>query len=251
MRRRRGLSPLLAGTVVAFALAAFAGTGSASAAETTPTPTPGGVNISVTVRDGVAGATAQTPPAGTQTTPRVTTVTTVGGSTSVIDAENPPELAPGEQSIGGILYVSGLSTSHTPSVNPLAGKLDTHFTVRNVSTSIIDSNARFWVSSPFGNEISAVDSVSIAGLKPGESRVVDASLPGVGQWGFATAHFTLTPPTSVNDVALAPLTRDTFVFIPPWVLLALATVGGIAYVVVRLVRSGMVEPIPTPAESAA
>ncbi len=242
---RSVLVPLLGAGAVLALLAALAGGSAAVAAEN---PAPDGVNITVTV--GPGSGTAVAPPAA-GTTSNTTTRTTVNGDVVVTGPEVTPAVADDEQSIGGILYISGLGTAYAPSIDPLSGDLQVHFTVRNVSNATIDSTARFWVSNPFGGEISAVGPVDVAGLKPDESRVVDATLSGVGQWTFATAHVTLTPPETVDGVELAPLTRDAFVFLPPWFLLALAAIGAAAYAVVRLIRAGSAVPGAVAAGAAA
>jgi hypothetical protein len=205
------------------------------AASAADDPSTDGLNLSVTVGPGTAVPSPSSSP-GPSGTNRTTT-TTVGGSTVVTGSSTAPPLGDDEYSVGGVLYVSGLRTEYRPSINPLAGELRAHFTVRNVSTAIIDSSSRFWVTSPVGTEISSVEDVPIAGLKPNESVVVDATLTGVGQWTFATAHVTLTPPDVVDGVPLEPLTRDVFVVLPPWFLLALAAIVVLASVAVRIVRS--------------
>ncbi|MGA1836284.1 hypothetical protein VD659_05055 [Herbiconiux sp. 11R-BC] len=229
--RRAFLAPALAGGAALALLAALASGGSAYAADNT---TPPGVNIRVTTVPGVQANVPAAPPASSSTSP-TTTRTTVNGSTTVTGSTTPPTPGPDDYSIGGILYVSGLSTEYTPSINPLSGQLRARFTVLNVSGTIIDSTARFSSTNAFGAEFSVVDSVPIAGLKPNESRVVDATLDGVGQWTFVNAHFTLTPPETVEGVTLAPITRDTFVFVPPWLLLIFAAVAAGAYAIVRIV----------------
>lgn len=235
-RLRSGLAAL--GVLVACALAG-AGASSASALDD-----PGSTehNLSVTVGPGSGGSTtAPAAPSSSGTTTR----TTVGASTVETGSITPPELVADELSLGGILYVSGLSTEYRPSIDPLSGDLEVRFTVRNVSGASIDSSARFWVTNVFGAELAAVDPVEVPALKPDESRVVSATLSGVGQWTFATAHMTLTPPETVDGVALEPLTRETFVVLPPWFLIVLALAGGVASVVVRLVRAG--RPVVAPA----
>lgn len=242
-----GIGRSLAAAAGAVVLAALV-TGAAGVGASTPTPTdgppPAGLNLEVTVVPG-KGSAPTTPPAPTTT--NRTTSTTEGGTTVVTGPVSAPALDEGEYSLGGILYISGLSTEYQPSIDPLAGELHTHFTVRNVSNATIDSTARFWVTGPFGTELSAVDPVDIAGLKPDETTMVSATLTGVGQWTFATAHVTITPPETVDGVALEPMTRDAFVFLPPWFLLALAAAGGVVYVVVRIVRAQNAPAMNVPA----
>lgn len=163
------------------------------------------------------------------------------GSTTPADAVVPgatlaPVLGDGEVDLGGILYISGLSSAYDWSLNPFAGSNETSFTVRNVSKTTFSSTARFWMDGPFGNRISEVKGVKITDLKPGEARVVDARLGGVGQWTFVNMHATLSPPKTVDGVELDSITRDQFVVILPWAILVLAVLGGLAYAIYALVR---------------
>jgi hypothetical protein len=242
--RRPSLAPLVAGLAALLALGVLAGAGSAVAADQ---PAPRGIGITVTVSP--ASGPAVVPPKAPTTT-NTTTRTTVNGSTVVTGDQNPPAPAEGMSSIGGILYVSGLHNEYTPSINPLGGELHTSFTVLNVSNAIIDSTAKFWVTNPFGVELGAMGPIDVSGLKPNESRTIDATLSGVGQWTFATAHLTLTPPSTVDGVALQPLTREAFVFLPPWFLLVLVALAAGAYAIVRIVR-GEPETEPILVESTA
>jgi hypothetical protein len=242
----RGVSALRmgAGAGALTVLALLTGVAPAGA---TGQPSPStGIDLSVTVAPGSGAGAPATPgttnPAATRPT---TTTTTVGGSTVVNDSQNPPAPTDEERSIGGVLYLSGLTTDYVPSLDPLSGELQVRFTVRNVSTASIDGTARFWLSSPLNTGISSVDEVDVAGLKPGESRVVDAVLPGTGQWTFATAHYTYTPPATVDGVALEPMTRDAFVFLPPLFLIGLLITGAVVFVVVRLVRATLGSPVAT------
>jgi hypothetical protein len=218
----------------ALALLLLSGAASAVAADG---PIEDGIGLTVTVGPGgAAGAGPTATPVPTAPTSRATTTTTtVNGSTVVNDSQNPPAPTADERSIGGLLYVSGLSTAYTPSIDPFAGELEAHFTVRNVSTAAIDGTVKFWITSAFNTEISASGPVEVTGLQPGESRVVDAVLPGVGQYTFATAHYTYTPPATVEGTALSPLTRDAFVFLPPWFLLVLLAAACGAYAIVRTI----------------
>ncbi|WP_291037576.1 hypothetical protein [Herbiconiux sp.] len=239
---RRGAAVAVLAGIAAFAAVSM-GAGAASAATD---PAPEGIGLTVTV--GPGGATSSPAPVPPASRPSTTTSTNVGGSVVVNDPLNPPAPTDDEYSIGGVLYVSGLSTEYLPSIDPLGGELKTWFTVRNVSTGELSGSARFWVSSPFGTELSAQDDVELSGLKPQESKVVSATLTGVGQYTFATAHYTFTPPESVDGVALTPVTRDAFVVLPPWFLLGTAALAGLAFVVVQLVRAMRV---PALTESAA
>lgn len=138
--------------------------------------------------------------------------------------------------LGGILYLSGLTASTTLSPNPLGGSTHSYFTVRNVSDTTITASAAFWLDGPFGNQLSEVTGIDIVDLKPDESRIVDATLTGVGQWTFATAHATLTPPKVVEGTELSPITRDSFVVVTPWLLGAAAGVAAATLGVLTLLR---------------
>jgi hypothetical protein len=122
---------------------------------------------------------------------------------------------PGETDLGGILYLSGLRSNYLWSVNPAESVVELRITLRNVSQSTFDSTARFWIDTSLGNTVSELANFRIDGLRPNETRVVTARLGGLGQWTVLQAHATIKPPTTVDGVALAPITRDSYVFIPP------------------------------------
>ena len=163
-----------------------------------------------------------------------------GGSSTVVtgpNAEPTGAVLPADGfDLGGILYLSGLTASTTLSPNPLGGSTHSYFTVRNVSDTTITASAAFWLDGPFGNQLSEVTGIDIVDLKPDESRIVDATLTGVGQWTFATAHATLTPPKVVEGTELSPITRDSFVVVAPWLLGAAAGVAAAALGVLALLR---------------
>lgn len=165
---------------------------------------------------------------GTGSTPRQST----SGGQNVSTDVKPDTADADDDGIGGVIFLSGLSTRVVPSLHPLRGELVVEFTVRNASDTAFDSSAHFWVDGPFGNTISDVDAVQVAGLQPGESRVVSAILPGIGQWTILNAHAVYTPPSSVEGIELTAATRDTVVFAVPWVLLgsALSAAGVVGLV---------------------
>ncbi|UFS59218.1 hypothetical protein [Subtercola endophyticus] len=174
----------------------------------------------------------------------------VNGSGSTVvtpTSPNAPNAAADEFDLGGILFLSGVSSDYGWSINPLAGDTSEHFTVHNVSQETIDLTANFSIVGPFGNEIARVDAVPITALKPDESRVIEAKLSGVGQWAFITAHATLVPPASVAGTPLTPVTRDGFLFVLPWFIVVLLILGVGAYSVVRLVRGAELTALGVPA----
>jgi hypothetical protein len=140
-----------------------------------------------------------------------TSASATGGPTS--SASTTPG---GETSIGGVLFISGLSMSYTPSINPLDGRVDMRFTVRNAYRKAVDGKAIFWVTAWFGNTVSHQVEVSVPDIKPGETRIVTATIRGVGQWGILTGHATFIPPKSLDQVTLTAVTRTGTVVYVPW-----------------------------------
>lgn len=153
----------------------------------------------------------------------------------------------GEVSLGGVLYLGGLESSAELSPNPLDGRVNLWFTVRNASKQQVDASARFWMTSVFGNTLDSLD-VVVPAIKPGEQRVVRATLHNGGQWMLLPAHATLTPPDSVDGVSLAPVTRDATVFLFPWLLVILGLLVVIGWVLRRVLAVGSAaDPVAEPA----
>lgn len=150
--------------------------------------------------------------------------------------QNPSGGAGSEVTADGILYVGGLESSTALSLDPGEATVTLWFTVRNASGSTVDANARFWMSSVFGNQIDALDGVPVAALQPGEMRIVTAQLHQGGQWTVLNAHVTLTPPESVDGHALTPVTRDATVLLFPWLIALIFVALGAGLLVWRLVR---------------
>jgi hypothetical protein len=134
----------------------------------------------------------------------------------------------GETSIGGVLYVSGLTMSYTPSINPFDGRVDMHFTVRNAYKKSVDGKAILWVTAWFGNTVGHEVEVAVPDIKPGETRLVTATIRGVGQWGILNGHATFIPPKSLDQVTLNAVTRTGTVVYVPW-LPVVCLAGGSAF----------------------
>ncbi len=167
-----------------------------------------------------------------------------GSSSSVAPTTSTVATLADSVDLGGILSVGGLSTGSTPSINPFDGVVQVWFTVRNTSTSTIDLTTDFWMENPLGLRIANVDGVAVPGLKPGETRTVSADLSGAGQWTMLTTHARVTPPSQVDGVELAPLTRDATVFVLPWAIVLLMVLGVAAAVAVSLVRRAGTAAVP-------
>lgn len=192
-------------------------------------------NLTVTVTDGsTPRPTPSVSPSPTGTTSGSTSgtgtgtgsgSTGTGGSTGGTDSG----AKPGEVGTAGMIYVSGVNSTAALTPDPLDGLVTVWITVRNASSAPVDAKADFWMESLlFGVPLDRVEGVAIAGLQPGESRVVPAQLHGAGQWTLVNAHATVTPPETVDGVALTPLTRDATVFLFPWLLAGLAALIAIA-----------------------
>jgi hypothetical protein len=225
---RNTSAALLLGTVGVAACLAF---GASSALALGGDDDDNGIGITIEVTPGPVApttATATPAPAPASTKPMSPS------SRPAPDAVAPPAVdtpvpADDEVDLGGILFVSGLSSVYDWSINPLDGAAETSITVRNVSKSTFTSTARFWADGPIGNRLSEVADVKITDLKPGESRTLEASLGGIGQSTFVQVHATVTPPKVVDGVELDAVTRDQFVVIPPWGLASLGGVGVVGF----------------------
>ena len=224
---RKGAAVLLLGTVGVAASLAF-GASTAFAVDDDDN----GIGITVEVTPAPATpATSTTPPSSTRPSAPAKPTADV-----VAPAAEAPVPADDEVDLGGILFVSGLSSVYDWSINPLDGATETSLTVRNVSKSTFTSTVRFWADGPIGNRLSEVADVKVTDLKPGESRTLEARLGGIGQSTFVQVHATLTPPKVVDGVKLDSLTRDQFIVIAPWGLAALGGLGVIGFAGFSLVQ---------------
>ena len=127
-----------------------------------------------------------------------------------------------------MLFISGLTMSYTPSINPFDGRVDMRFTVRNAYKKAVDGKAIFWVTAWFGNTVGHQVEVAVPDIKPGETRLVTATIRGVGQWGILTGHATFIPPKSLDQVTLTAVTRTGTIVYVPW-FPAVCLAGGSAF----------------------
>ncbi len=192
-------------------------------------------NVTVDVTDGVEpspsptrtpgppftppGPPPFTPPRGPQVTPAVMQAT-------ILDPAAADDALGGDAiTTGGILGMSGLSASATPSFALGNGTLTLSFVVRNTSTSTFDSTARFWVNNVGGGRLADIENVDVDNLEPDETRRVVVRVDGLGQHVVLRAYVTLTAPQTVDGVPLSALTRNTTVAIPP--LFGISLVSGV------------------------
>jgi hypothetical protein len=228
-----------ASAVVLFGFVGLAGI--ASAASATADDTTGGIGITVTIEPAPAA------PGDTTPAPVTTTTTTVigpsGGTGSTVPSTvvsttplgNTGGITPtaDEYNLGGIVFISGLTSNYNPAVNPLAGTMTIRFTVRNVSDSTVDAGTRFWITGPANNTLGQ-SRVAVGALASGETRVVTAVVPGVGQWGVIGTHMTFTPPAEVDGIALVPVTRSGYsvatpLYVTSVLVVALGALGALSF----------------------
>ncbi len=192
------------------------GTGlSVEVIESSASPTPSSTRSTA---GGGGGGTNNGTAAGVQTTG--TTGPSSSTTTSVTTGS----------SVDGVLYVSGLSWSYAPSLNPLDGSLNLRFTVRNVYHETLSPTATLWINQIFGGPVDVPVIIVVDKLNAGETRTVEASFHGLAQWTMLSAHATLAIP-SKGELTLAPIGRDAVIWFLPWfvVLLAAAAAGWILW----------------------
>jgi hypothetical protein len=216
IRRPLRTGKLFAASTVVFVAAALSAAGLlSSGAPASADDNSGGIGITVTVAPTEAHANpGETGGSGSSG----------GGSGGSTTPSDSPSVGPspsataspgGGNSVGGILFVSGLTTRYIWSANPLHSSAELGLTVRNVSKARFDATARFWVTTTFGSKVSEARKISVRGLKPNETRVIRATLGGLGQWTVLQAHAKFTPPKVVQGIPLSPVTRDAFIVVPP------------------------------------
>jgi hypothetical protein len=199
------------------------GTGlSVEVISTSPTPSPsttvGGISTteSGTATSGTVGSTdGGTASGGT---------TTSGGTSTT----------PSDSGVAGVLYVSGLSWTYVPSLNPLDGSLNLRFTVRNVFRETLSPTATLWINQIFGGPVDAPVIVAVDKLKAGETRTVEAAFHGLAQWTVLSGHATLSVP-GTGAVELAPISRDAMIWFLPWFIVLLVALGA-AFILWRRLR---------------
>jgi hypothetical protein len=220
-RSGRGITTLIAAVLVFAASAAI--TSAAVADE------PDGIGLTVTVTSTPTPISTSSP-SPSSNSGSGTVVTPVGEPSP---SQSP---RPGEESLGGILYVSGLSFEGRQVINPAATAAQLQFTVRNVSDTVITATATFQVDNVLGLQLGEKRTVLVYRLKPDETRVVQATISDLGQWGVLHGTVVLTPPTEVEGVSLAPLTREQFFFVLPWFASIFVVLAAAVFAIIWIVR---------------
>lgn len=227
-RAARTASALLLGTT-ALLVALSSGTTAAMAADPEP-----GVDLSVEVlpTGGDSAPVAGGPGGGTGSG--------VGGSGSgtggTADATvvDPPAEPASSTSRGALFSVSGLSSVYSWSPNPGGGSVTARVTVSNGSTSSLDARAEFWMTTVTGSQIGSRSTVDISDLGAGTAQDASARLDGVGQWGLVVVHARVVPPATIDDTTAKALTRETFLLVPPWLVLGVIGLGAAGIALLRV-----------------
>jgi hypothetical protein len=121
--------------------------------------------------------------------------------------------------------------------NPFAGSVTLHYVVKNTGNIALAANTTAAVHTWFGIPVGATASSPLAELLPGSAAAIDVPLSGVSQWGFVNPGVTVSPFVQTQDASLgvpAPvISRDTFIFTPPWILLIVIALAVLAFFAVR------------------
>jgi len=139
----------------------------------------------------------------------------------------PPHGGGGHQQGG--LFVGELHCVYHFSFNPFGGSMELSFTVRNEYSKPMDGSARLWLTNFFGGTIGVPATVAVPQLRPHETRLVSATIDGVAQWTFLTAHATFTPPPGFGGTVVLTVVREARPFVLPWVLVPGAAVGAAGF----------------------
>ncbi len=196
--------------------------------------------LSVEVTD---GSPTPTPTPSSTPTTRATVIpprsssagnsSTGGSSTSVATQATIPNPTTADDALGadpavvdGVLAMSGLSASASPSIEIGNGTLTVSFVVRNLSAAPFSSTATFWVDNAFGGLIAKTGEMAVDDLQPDETRRIQVVFEGLGQHVVLNVNATLTPPPEISGTPIEPISRNSTVMVPPWFSIAL--VSGIA-----------------------
>jgi hypothetical protein len=229
------------GTVVLSVAAVLAfGPADAENALADTTDPDGQVNLTVNVTEDSSPSPTPTttprptvPPVTPPRTPSTSSSTTNSSATSVATQATITDPVAADDALGadpvvvdGVLAMSGLSASASPSIAIGNGTLTVSFIVRNLSAAPFSSTATFWVDNAFGGLIAKTGEMAVDDLQPDETRRVQVVFEGLGQHIVLNVNATLTPPSEIAGTPIDPIGRNSTVMVPPWFSIAL--VSGIA-----------------------
>jgi hypothetical protein len=136
---------------------------------------------------------------------------------------------------GNGLLLSGLTARALPTLQPFLGAVPVRLTIRNESESVVHGTVVFGLSQPFGESLGRGARAAFT-LEPGESTKVSATLTGSGQWPLLHVDAVVTPDDDIDGVDVGSLSRDTWVFNFPWLVLVVLIVLAAAVIVYVVVR---------------
>lgn len=195
-----------------------------------------GIGISVPVV-GTSAPAQSAPPVGRSSSGSSQT----SGASAVATDSPAPVPAAGDLEIAGGLYLSDISGTSRPTLNPLEGATELWVTLRNLSSETIDATADFSLATAFGTRIDGAQ-VHVRSLKPKETRVVTTTLSGSGQWPFVVGRVTLTPPSQIDGQDTAAVSRAAVVYVLPWLLLTGLALIALALVLLRITATTVIAP---------
>jgi dihydroorotate dehydrogenase (fumarate) len=137
------------------------------------------------------------------------------------------------------LTIAGISASYTPSLNPFSGDTTVTFTVRNAGNVALAGDLKAEVRGLFGIGLSAPIEQEVSEMLPGSTRTITTTVSGVGQWVYLNPGVTVYPKVDESAQNPGPLTsvsRDTVLFVVPWLLVALIILGLLIWGGVRFSR---------------
>lgn len=231
---RRAVAALVTG-LVGLALLAGAGT---PALATTPPPDPSSSATpdpsATPTPDPSGGATPD--PSATPTPDPSASATPDPSAAPDTPADDDAAADAAVAAAGGVLYVSGVRTTYERSRDPRGGRLHLSLVVRNATALPLDATVEYGARALFGIDLGAGENIALRDLAPGDTRTVEATVDGVGQWGLLEAHMTLNPPLDVVGVEVTALERERWVFVPPWYLFGFVLVVALAVAAVVVLR---------------
>ena len=132
------------------------------------------------------------------------------------------------------VLVDGLSARNTSAFQPFVGTIAASVSVRNLSRESISIEARFTAANAAGLQLAGARQT--LSFRPGQTRLMSASLGGIAQTGPIHVSVVVVPPPTIEGVTQKPIPRDTWVLLVPWTLAGGVAAIGCLWQLVRRVR---------------
>jgi len=148
------------------------------------------------------------------------------------------------------LVVEHLATRYHASVNPLGGRLDVTYTVRNNGNVRLGAHQKVAARDVFGS-VADRRPADLPDLLPGNAVTITEHFAGVAATVHVSAKVTLTPfvpagAAQPGSPAVGPVSASASVWAFPWTILALLVVLGIVLVFVRRRPARTRRPVSAP-----